>query len=39
MFKSVGGGLQDVAVAEVVFRKAIEAGRTVRLPIAFETKS
>jgi alanine dehydrogenase len=39
MFKSVGGGLQDVAVAEVVFRTALAEGRTLRLPIAFDTKS
>jgi len=38
MFKSVGGGLQDVVVAEVILRKALEAGLTTPLPIQFETK-
>ena len=38
LFKSVGGGLQDVVVAEVIVRHALEAGLTVPLPIAFDTK-
>jgi alanine dehydrogenase len=38
MFKSVGGGLQDVAVAEVLFDAAAAAGRTVLLPISFRAK-
>ncbi len=38
LFKSVGGGLQDVVVAEVIVRRALEAGLTVPLPIAFDTK-
>jgi ornithine cyclodeaminase/alanine dehydrogenase len=38
MFKSVGGGLQDVVVAEVILRKALEAGLATPLPIQFETK-
>lgn len=39
LFKSVGGGLQDVVVAEVVLRKALAAGIATPLPIEFETKS
>lgn len=38
MFKSVGGGLQDVVVAEVILRKALAAGLATPLPIQFETK-
>jgi ornithine cyclodeaminase/alanine dehydrogenase len=38
MFKSVGAGLQDVVVAEIMLRKALEAGLAVPLPITFETK-
>jgi ornithine cyclodeaminase/alanine dehydrogenase len=38
LYKSVGGGLQDVVVAEVVLRDAIAAGLATPLPIAFETK-
>ncbi len=38
MFKSVGGGLQDIVVAELILTKALEAGLTTPLPIAFETK-
>jgi alanine dehydrogenase len=38
MFKSVGGGLQDVVVAEVVLRKALDAGLATALPIRFDTK-
>jgi alanine dehydrogenase len=38
MFKSVGGGVQDVVVAEVVLRKAHDAGLTTPLPIRFDTK-
>lgn len=38
LFKSVGGGLQDVVVAEVVLRKALAAGLATPLPIEFETK-
>ena len=36
MFKSVGGGLQDMVVAELT--KALESGLAMRLPITFETK-
>jgi ornithine cyclodeaminase/alanine dehydrogenase len=38
LFKSVGGGLQDIVVAEVIVRRALDAGLTVPLPIAFDTK-
>lgn len=38
MFKSVGGGLQDVVVAELILTKALEQGLATPLPIAFETK-
>jgi alanine dehydrogenase len=39
LYKSVGGGLQDVVVAEVVLRKALEAGLTTTLPMQFEKKT
>jgi len=38
MYKSVGGGLQDVVVAGMILDKAIEAGLATTLPIEFETK-
>lgn len=38
MFKSVGGGMQDIVIAEMVLEKAIAAGLAQLLPIAFETK-
>ncbi|MBN3807609.1 ornithine cyclodeaminase family protein [Paraburkholderia sp. Ac-20347] len=38
LFKSVGGGLQDVVVAELILTKALEAGLATPLPVAFETK-
>jgi alanine dehydrogenase len=38
MFKSVGDGLQDVVVAEVVLRRALDAGLATALPITFDTK-
>ncbi|MCG4454917.1 ornithine cyclodeaminase family protein [Pseudomonas sp. MMS21-TM103] len=38
MFKSVGGGLQDIVVAELILTKALEAGQATPLPIEFETK-
>jgi ornithine cyclodeaminase/alanine dehydrogenase-like protein (mu-crystallin family) len=38
MFKSVGGGLQDVVIAEMILVKAIEQGLATSLPINFETK-
>lgn len=39
MFKSVGGGIQDIVVAEMILTKALEARLVQPLPIAFETKS
>lgn len=38
LFKSVGGGLQDIVVAELLVRKALEAGLATPLPIQFESK-
>lgn len=38
MFKSVGGGLQDIVVAELILTKALEAGLAIPLPMNFETK-
>lgn len=38
LFKSVGGGLQDIVVAELIFTRALERGLATRLPIEFETK-
>jgi alanine dehydrogenase len=38
MYKSVGGGLQDIVVAELILGKAIGAGLVTPLPIEFETK-
>jgi ornithine cyclodeaminase/alanine dehydrogenase-like protein (mu-crystallin family) len=38
MYKSVGAGLQDVVVAELILTKALQAGLATPLPIAFETK-
>jgi alanine dehydrogenase len=38
LFKSVGGGLQDVIVAEVLLGRALDAGLTTLLPIEFEKK-
>lgn len=38
MYKSVGGGLQDIVVAELILDKAIAAGLATPLPIEFETK-
>lgn len=38
MFKSVGGGIQDIVVAEMILTKALEAGLAQPLPISFETK-
>lgn len=39
MFKSVGGGVQDVIVGGLIFGKAVEAGLAVPLPMHFERKS
>jgi ornithine cyclodeaminase/alanine dehydrogenase len=38
MFKSVGGGLQDVVVAGMILDRAREAGIATQLPISFVTK-
>ena len=38
MYKSVGSGLQDIVVAELVLTQALRAGLATELPIAFETK-
>lgn len=38
MFKSVGGGMQDIVIAEMVLEKAIAIGLAQPLPISFETK-
>jgi ornithine cyclodeaminase/alanine dehydrogenase len=38
MFKSVGGGLQDVVVAGIILDRAREAGLATALPFAFSTK-
>ncbi|MFY9812136.1 ornithine cyclodeaminase family protein [Aquabacterium sp.] len=38
MFKSVGGGLQDIVVAELILDKALAAGLATPLPIQFDTK-
>lgn len=38
MFKSVGGGMQDIVVAEMVLEKAIAAGLAQPLAMTFETK-
>lgn len=38
MFKSVGGGIQDIVVAEMILNRALDAGLAQPLPIAFETK-
>ena len=38
LFKSVGGGLQDIVVAETIVRRAVEEQLTTALPIQFESK-
>jgi len=38
LYKSVGSGLQDIVVAELVLTHALRAGLATELPIAFETK-
>ncbi|MFJ9900891.1 ornithine cyclodeaminase family protein [Streptomyces sp. NPDC091280] len=38
MFKSVGSGVQDVLVAQVILTKALESGQVTSLPIEFDTK-
>ncbi len=39
LYKSVGGGLQDIVIAELILNKAQEAGLATPLPINFETKN
>ena len=39
MFKSVGGGLQDVVVAGMILDRARNAGVATELPIVFDTKT
>ncbi|MFT0174020.1 ornithine cyclodeaminase family protein [Paraburkholderia mimosarum] len=38
MYKSVGGGLQDIVVAGLILDRAVEAGLATTLPSEFETK-
>jgi len=38
LFKSVGSGLQDIVVADLILSKAKRAGLAVPLPIEFESK-
>lgn len=38
MFKSVGGGMQDIVIAEMVLEKAIAAGLAHSVGVSFETK-
>ncbi len=38
IYKSVGSGLQDIVVAELLLTNALQAGLATELPIAFETK-
>jgi ornithine cyclodeaminase/alanine dehydrogenase-like protein (mu-crystallin family) len=38
MFKSVGGGLQDVVVAGMLLDRAVESGLATTLPISFVSK-
>jgi alanine dehydrogenase len=38
MFKSIGGGLQDVVVAALVVDEARRRGLSTPLPIEFQTK-
>lgn len=39
LYKSVGSGLQDIVVAELVLESALKAGRAIALPIEFESKA
>lgn len=39
MFKSVGAGVQDIAIAELALEKAIERGLAAELPVAFSRKT
>lgn len=38
MFKSVGAGVQDIAIAELAFEKALEQGLALDMPIEFSRK-
>lgn len=38
LFKSVGSGLQDIVVAELILTGALAAGLATQLPVSFETK-
>ncbi|MDQ1120464.1 MULTISPECIES: ornithine cyclodeaminase family protein [Pseudoxanthomonas] len=38
LYKSVGGGLQDIVVAELILTRALESGLATPLPMRFETK-
>ena len=38
MYKSVGAGLQDIAVAELAYREALRQGLATDLPIDISTK-
>lgn len=38
LYKSVGGGMQDVVVAELILTRALQAGLATPLPIQFDTK-
>lgn len=38
LYKSVGAGLQDVVVAELIFSMAVKQGLAIEMPIQFETK-
>lgn len=39
MFKSVGGGMQDIVIGEMVLERAIAAGLAQPLAMSFETKN
>jgi ornithine cyclodeaminase/alanine dehydrogenase len=38
LFKSVGGGLQDIVVAELLLRKVLASGLATPLPIEFDSR-
>lgn len=39
LYKSVGGGLQDVVIADVILSRALDAGLVQPLPASFERKT